>query len=500
MNRLALFAAALGTGLLLFLAMAFPNLGFLSFVAFLPLFWMLENTPDPRLSFFGGWFGGSVFFVLLLYWLAIPVWDFGGAYRHLGIFGLLILFIIMGLFWGLFSYLANLGLRTIPVSFILFTPALWTIIEFIRIKLISPLPLGVVGYSLAPYPSLIQSAGIFGVLGISFFVLLINACLWVIFRGDMVRYPAIIILIVALAGNLGYGYLNLQKEQEKIMEVGLVQPNISQEEKWDYQRREANLEAHLGPSRALEEDVDLVVWPETSIPATPIGSQAEWGVVQDRLYFLEVPLLAGILSPQNARVHNTSLLLLQGEIRGYYHKKWLVPFGEYIPLQGLLGWVDTGFFPTTPGEEIKTFEYEGWSWATPICYEILNPGLIRRMSSNTDILFNQSNEAWFKDSIGLPILWSVGILRAVEVRRPLVKAANTGYSGWVDDLGRTRVLFPALEHYYDSMTIEATGEDSVYLRFGDFPIWPLFILSFVLSFLLGPMRKKKIDFKKYAER
>ena len=92
MTRLAPFAAALGTGLLLFLAMAFPNLGFLSFVAFLPLFWMLENTPNPRRSFFAGWFGGSVFFLLLLYWLAIPVWDFGGAYRHLGVFGLFILF------------------------------------------------------------------------------------------------------------------------------------------------------------------------------------------------------------------------------------------------------------------------------------------------------------------------------------------------------------------------------------------------------------------------
>lgn len=500
MTRLAPFAAAIATGFFLFLASAFSNLGFLSLIAFIPLFWMLENTPNPRLSFYAGWVGGSFFFLLLLHWLAIPVLDFGGVYRHLGVFGLFVLFIIMGLFWGLFSYLANVGLRVVPVSFLLFVPVLWTIVEFLRVKILSPLPLGVAGYSLSPYPILIQSAGIFGVLGISLFILLINACLWTVIRWENYRLPAILLLIIVLGGNLGYGYWNLQKPQEKVMEVGVIQPNIPQEEKWDYQLRDANLETHLDPSRSLAQEVDLIVWPETSIPATPLSSQTEWGIMQDRLFFLDTPLLAGILSPENARVHNTALLLYQGEIIEYYHKKWLVPFGEYIPLPGILGWVDTGFFPTTPGDEIRIFEYGDWSWATPICYEVLNPGLIRRMSRETDILFNQSNEAWFKDSIGLPILWSAGVLRAVEVRRPLVKSANTGYSGWIDDFGRTRVLFPSNEFYYDQMTVEKTGEDSLYLRFGDLFFWFLIIGLGFFSFILGPMRKKKIDFKKYAGR
>lgn len=500
MTRLVPFVAAFATGFLLFLSMAFSNLGFLSLFAFLPFFWMLDNTPNPRLSFLAGWFGGSVFFLFLLYWLAIPVWNFGGAYRHLGIFGLLVLFIIMGLFWGLFSYLANLGTRAFPVSFMLFVPILWTVIEFFRVKILSPLPLGVAGYSLAPYPLLIQSAGIFGVLGISLFILLINACIWSLVRGDTQRTPAVILLVFVLAGNLGYGFWNMQKPQEELMKIGLIQPNIPQEEKWDYQLRERNLEIQLSPSQEFSGAVDLIVWPETSIPTTPIGRQAEWKVMQDQLYVLETPLLAGILSPENERVHNTALLLMEGEIEEYYHKKWLVPFGEYIPLQGLLGWVDTGFFPTTPGDEVVVFSHEDWTWATPICYEVLNPGLIRRMSADSDVLFNQSNEAWFEGSIGLPVLWSVGILRAAEVRRPLVKAANTGYSGWVDDFGRTRELFPPLEYYYGQMTVETTGEDSPYLKYGDLFIWLLFIGGFFLSYILGPMRRKKIDFKRYSGR
>ncbi len=500
MGRSIFYLAAMGTGFLLFLAMADSRLGFLGLVAFLPLFWMLDNIDNPRLAFLHGWAGGSFFFLLFLHWLAIPVWNFGGAFRHLGIFGLLILFLIMGLFWGAFSYLLTQIRQTFPVSFVFAAPLLWVLLEFLRLHILSPLPLGMAGYALAPYPQLIQSAGIFGVLGISFFVLLVNSCLWAFSRGKESRISAAIILILVMGANLGYGYWSMQKNQEEMLEVGLVQGNISQEEKWDYRLREANLEAHLEPSRELAPEVDLVVWPETSIPTTPLGSQAQWGTMKDFFNDLEVPLLAGILSPDNNRVYNTALLLKGGEIQGSYNKKWLVPFGEYIPLQGLLGWVDTGFVPTTPGEEIKIFEHGDWTWATPICYEVLNSGLIRRMSSEADILFHQSNEAWFENSIGLPVLWSVNLIRAVEVNRPIVKVANTGYTGWVDELGQTRSLFPHLEHHYGRVTVTGSGQDTIYMRYGDLMLLPIFVGGSALSFLVGPRRKKRIDFKKYAGR
>jgi len=494
----AFFATSI-SAVLLFAATADSRLAFLAWIAFIPLLWLLEKYP-PRLCFGAGWLGGSLFFILLLHWLAIPVWNFGGTYKYPGLIGLILVLILMGISWGLFTYLARKISENFAFNALLFLPFLWTSIELLRVFIFPPLPLGIAGYSQAPYPELIQGASIFGVAGISFLIVFFNVGLWLLIKGDYHRIPLTLVLILIMGGNAFFGYFVLQKPQEEIMEVGLVQGNIPQEEKWDYQRREENLQAHLQPSKQMDGEVDLILWPETSIPTTRLGNNVSWRQMENNFEPLTTPVLAGILAPVNGMVHNTALLLEEGQVLMRYDKNWLVPFGEYVPLSGILGWVDTGFIPTKAGDEKKIFSYENWNWATPICYEILNQGLIRRMSREGEILFNQSNEAWFEDSIGLPVLWNVGILRAVEVRRPVVKAANTGYSGWVDDLGRTRELFPHLQHHYEEITVESTNLTSIYRDWGNLPLFLFLGGTFVLSFLIGPRRRKKLDFKKYAWR
>ncbi len=490
MNKFLALLGAASTAILLFLAMVFPKLAFLAWAALVPLLLMIGRSPS-RQSFLAGWFGGTIFFILLLWWLGIPVYEYGGNARIPGLIGLLILFTVMGLSWGIFSYLAGVILRQRSISPLLALPVLWTGLEILRGLVFFHLPLGFLGYSQAPYPYVLQIADIFSLWGISFFLALLNTGIYYILIYPMSFKRTVLVVLAAVLCVFSYGHWQLQVPQEKIMDIGLVQGNIPQEERWVYALQDRNIGIHMDLSRKLTGQVDMLLWPESSIPIDPAWQRRAWEELSRDIRDLETPLFVGILTRENFNVYNGAFLILEGEIVDHYYKMWLAPFGEYIPFSSVFGWVDTGFAPTSPGEELRTFEFKEVEWASPICYEIYNSWLVRKMSRESDFLINISNEAWFKDSQGLYLLWSVGVLRAVEVRKPIIKAANTGYSGFVDDRGRQVVLFPTLEEHAEKVTVHSSGEEfSPYVLFGNWTILGLLILSLGLGRIMGPMKRR----------
>lgn len=474
-----------GSAFLLFLALAVPRLAFVAWVALIPLFFVLRSCTQ-RGSFGWSWLGGTLFFAAHLYWISIPVLDHGGALSGLGIAGLILLYLIMGLFWGCFGYLGHRALHSWWSHPLLTVPILWTALELLRELILYPLPLGFLGYALAPYPALIQTADLWGTGGLTFLLALGNAALF-LFMAERLSFKGFILSVLCLLLILlPYGHWQLGQDQNPLLTLGLVQPNIPQEEKWDHIYRDRNIERHLDLTKPMGNHVDMVVWPESAVPLDP-SRHYEWSRFEEDLMQIPVPLFLGLLTREDGNVYNSSFLVLGGEVIRRYDKTWLVPFGEYIPLSALFGWVDTGFRENTPGEELVVFQHGDWQWSSPICYEILNSSLVRKMSSDAEFLLHLSNEAWFKDSLGLRLLWSVGIVRAVEVRRPIVKVANTGYSGYVNDRGQEQALLPPLEEGKGIVTVESAGVDTTFFaRWGQGPLIALLFIFFILARIVGP--------------
>ncbi|MFW6159176.1 MAG: apolipoprotein N-acyltransferase, partial [Planctomycetota bacterium] len=144
--------------------------------------------------------------------------------------------------------------------------------------------------------------------------------------------------------------------------------------------------------------------------------------------------------------YNSAFLLPEGEGGGperRYDKIHLVPFGEYVPLRGLLGWAIGPLVPydLSPGDEGRLFEIDGWTFAPTICFEDAFPGLVAdfaREPGGADFIVNLTNEGWFKDGSELDQHLAIAVFRAVECRAGFIRAANTGISAFIEPTGRIR--------------------------------------------------------------
>lgn len=477
MSKKTSFLLAISAALLLILSFFTRRGAPLSFIALLPLLLAIDACNKKRRIYLS-WISGGLFFNLLFYWIAAPVIDHGGIYRIPALLGMVIVSALLGIFFVLFSQLAHFFLYEVKRAPLFTIPALWTLVEMLRALLFPVLPLGLLGHTLARFPLLIQTADLFGIFGLSFIIAFVNTLLFLMITGRIKRREiALSLLFIALI--LSYGRSQLLLEEEDLLTIGMVQSNIAQQEKWDYSYRKRNIERHLLPTEEMALEVDMVIWPESAIPVDPNRDRAQWEALSQELKRIGAPVFTGLLSFQNTTLYNSSFLLLSGEIESYYHKLWLVPFGEYIPLQSYFPWINTGFHSISPGEEILLFRHQDLVWGSPICYEILNSSLMRKMAQDSDFLVNLSNEAWFKKTHGLHLLFSVLIIRAVELRRPMVKVANTGISGYVNSKGEVIESLPPHIHVYGAMDIKGGSKDSLYSRTGDLPLLIL-LLSLAL--------------------
>ena len=139
--------------------------------------------------------------------------------------------------------------------------------------------------------------------------------------------------------------------------------------------------------------------------------------------------------------HNSALLFdAQARLVNHYEKVHLVPYGEYVPLKEWLPFINkmvaqVGDF--IPGQTGKALEWQHSRLGVQICYEIIFPELSRAMVQNgTNILINITNDAWFGETSAPRQHFSMAVFRAIENRRALARAANTGISGYIDPVGR----------------------------------------------------------------
>ncbi len=278
------------------------------------------------------------------------------------------------------------------------------------------------------------------------------------------------------------------------LRVGIVQANLDVRAKDELgvttHRR------HLEQTRELlnEGDVDLVIWPESAYVRgirrpLPVSSRP---IVQD----MPVPLLFGASSALevDGRKTRTNSVFLAGEdgmIREVYDKNLLIPLAESLPLGTVLPSLAV-LFPHAEQFAAATsataLSFGPWRIATPICYEAIRPELVRRMMVETQphLIVTLANDGWFGDSQEPWIHLGLARLRAIEERRWLVRATNSGVSAIIDPAGRIVARTGLLTRENLHGTVHPLGGSTVYARLGDWPGW--LALAIVVVTLLGSRR------------
>ena len=214
---------------------------------------------------------------------------------------------------------------------------------------------------------------------------------------------------------------------------------------------------------------NLVVWPETAVPRLPTNVSS-WLGGRD--------MLAGTAA-YDGGYRNRIIWINSGEIKGYYDKAILVPFGEYFPWRRELGWLYGFFFnafgfgnlaDTSPGKKIAPLGPYG----AYICYESVFGRVARTLTRRgAKVLVNVSNDAWFGPTFGVRQHFDMGRLRAVETGRWLLRAGNDGITAAIDPYGRVVAELPRGERGYLAAPYSLRTTKTPYLFWGDLPIFLL---------------------------
>jgi apolipoprotein N-acyltransferase len=293
-----------------------------------------------------------------------------------------------------------------------------------------------------------------------------------------------VLAALAVASSWGYGTLRIREiDQESAaapaLRVGLVQGNLGVLEKGNVAA--ADHRRYLEQTRELlaAGDVDLVVWPETVYTRglrgpLPISGQL---IRED----LSVPLLFGaaLVRTDSGRrlAYNAAMLVgADGTIRDAYDKNLLIPFTEYIPFAGFFApFTERVAKPShfAAATDTPPLLLGGWRISTPICYEVVRPAFVRRMvrAARPHLLVTLANDSWFGDSQEPWMHLALAKFRAVEHRRYLVRATNSGVSAVVDAVGREVVRSGVLTRENLRAPVRMLDGTSVYTRWGDWLGW-----------------------------
>jgi apolipoprotein N-acyltransferase len=457
-KRLDYFWAAL-SGALLVLSFPLVNLWPLAWFFLVPLL-LCTRGKNGKDAFLLGVFAGMIAYLGLIYWVIVAVHRYGNIPLPLAIPVLLLLVIYLSLYWGVFSFFASFAKEKGGWMALLAFPTLWVGLEYLRSFLLSGFPWSLVGYSQYLNTAFVQIADITGVSGVSFLLILVNTLLflWVVAWSEKKRGPIIgtICTVVLVTVTFAYGYWKISAplKAEKGLTVGVVQGNISQDVKWDSTFQKKTLSIYRDLSLELKEQAPgLIVWPETAVPSYfPSGAELD-ETVMDIAHETGTYLLVGGLSAKEKKksarevkevieVSNSAYLLSpQRRIVGRYDKMHLVPFGEYIPFSSRFPVLNklVGIWNIEAGEKAVLFRLPRGRFGVMICFEAIFPELCRALvRDGADFMVTITNDAWFGNTSAPYQHLSQAAFRAIENRVWLVRAANSGISGFVDPWGRIR--------------------------------------------------------------
>jgi apolipoprotein N-acyltransferase len=492
-------AIAFVAGALSVLALAPVNAWPVLFATFPVLVWLIDGASVGRLggvvtAAVSGWWFGFGYFVAGLYWL-------GFAFLvDAKTFGWLLPFAVIGLPAALAFFMA----AAFGVARLLWMRGPWRLVslalaltaaEWLRGHVFTGFPWNTIGYALTGPLVLAQASALIGLWGLTFFAICLFASPAVLAdeRADTRRpWLAVLSPVTLLAILAAYGAVRLSQSPTQYVpgvKLRIMQPNLSQDEKFNYGARKQVMARYLalsdratGPRASGVRDVTHLIWPESAFPFFLQREPEAMAQIADLLSPGTV-LIVGAARPASAAptpgvIHAYNSIYVidhDGQILSVYDKLHLVPFGEYLPFQDFLERlglmqltkVKGGYVPGTVRKPISVPRAP--AFLPLICYEIVFPGEAVPPGKRPAWLVNVTNDGWFGQSSGPYQHLQQARVRAIEEGLPLVRAANTGVSAVIDPLGRlVRTLPLGTEGVLDSALPQPIAP-TPYVRFRDGP-------------------------------
>jgi apolipoprotein N-acyltransferase len=513
LDRTSLAAAALGAGTVA--AYAPLYLYPLSIVTVAMLVWLWNQAASARRAAALGWWFGLGLFLTGVSWVYVSLHDFGAMPAPLAALATLLFCAFLALFPAAAAYVYSKLRAPTSVKLTLALPAIWMLTEWVRGWVFTGFPWLALGYAQVPLSPLAGYAPIFGVYGLTLASVATSAALVLLAERasahhgpatasgeslryavwDAIRHPALLVLIAIWIVGYGLKYVRWTEPIGEPTSVSLLQGNIPQEIKWQEEGLRATLTTYH--RLTLATDAKLVVFPETALP----------------LFLNEVPpayleslaahakatggdVLIGVPERLPSGEYYNSVISIGSSPLQAYRKTHLVPFGEFIPLRPVLGWIVgvlaiplQDFSRGTP--DPKPLVVAGQRAAINICYEDAFGEEIVRQLPEATILVNVSNVAWFGRSIAPRQHLQISQARALETGRYMLRATNTGMTAIIDERGRVVRVAPQFETAALTGKVQGYSGATPYIRWGNVAVIGMCLVLICLAVLVGRRRETR---------
>ncbi len=405
-------------------------------------------NSSPRDAFWSGLAFGMGLYLLGTSWVYNSLAVYGGMPLWMGSIAVLGFSLLMASFIALCG--AIVALQVPPRSWIrlaLFAPA-WVIFEWCKSWVLTGFPWMDLGYSQTD-TLLSALAPIGGVYLVSFaLALLASAIVMLIAHLSIPLFErlALLVGVVVMVGGASFASQSFEwgADAGPAVRIGIVQPNTPIEKKWGLAYRDNVIAGLVQRNNELlaEQNLDLIVWPETALPVLLSQTDAEfWSAVRPAQTALLTGLVERTVSADGEVADYNAAVLHCGDSLSTYRKRHLVPFGEYLPLKFLFQWVID--YLQLPMSDFSAWQAEqqlacgeALQLGLSICYEDAFSNEHRVHTRGATLLINISEDAWFGDSFAPHQRLQMAQMRARELALPLVRSANSGPSVLIDHNGK----------------------------------------------------------------
>jgi apolipoprotein N-acyltransferase len=466
-----------------------------------------EARGRVRRFFHTGWLFGFGYFLAGLWWVGSAFLVDAETFAWLLPVAVMALPAGMALFWGLAAALASFAWREgkhASWGQIIVLACAFAIGEFLRGTVLTGFPWNLIGYAAMPSPLAMQSASLIGAYGVSALTVF-AACLPVLVLKHGGWRGVVPTLAALIAAHLGYGAYSLSiasTANEPGVRLRIVQPNLTQDEKWDRDNEDAIMARYLALTQSSDGPQPThVIWPESAFPFILQDRPDRLQQIAESLHG-NTQLVTGAMravwptSTTPEQVFNALYVVSSGgALLDHGDKTRLVPFGEYLPLGFVLKGVGLrqlvegrGF---TPGLQRKVIPIDGAPPFLPlICYEIIFSGqLLSGDQVRPGWIVNLTNDGWFGQTSGPYQHFHASQIRAVEEGLPVVRAANSGISGIIDANGRVRAALGLGKVGVVDGPLPRAAPITLYSRIGTLPFLLLICICYGVS--IGLLRSGK---------
>jgi len=456
------------------------------------LFFLWDGQNRREAAWRGFWFGFGAF-AAGTYWLYISIHVFGGAPLWVAVVLMLGLVWLMGMYAAVCGYLvATLPSGYVALRWCLVWPACWTLVEWLRSWLFTGFPWLSVGYGQIDGP-LRAWAPVAGTYGVSLVTAMVAGVLLTLVRGSTLdRKIAAAIAAVIICSTWWLHDREWTSAKDQDLHVRLIQGSISQDRKWLPEQLQPTLDLYTKLTFASGDSQitpDLTIWPEVAVPAIADRVQDFLDDVATQARSRGMQIFLGVLTFDGESEQLRNSLVAVGEQSGAYHKRHLVPFGEFFPVPAFVrAWMRMSGMPsqdTGTGERFQEPLRVGDVQLAPsICYEDVFGSEQLDFLPAAEMLVNVSNDAWFGDSVAPHQHLQMARMRALEAGRFMLRTTNTGITAIISPSGGIVHQSPQFKTHVLNAVVQPYIGKTPYIRTGNYPILIICLALMGMGFIL----------------